>query len=101
MNTLDAESLKLPNEPAAVQTLGFISKTSVPRHYFMDDTFVLLGEPASVQCTGAICSLVTAMRNLKQVMELLNKGGFAGFRAGRAACSALLRVDIPCGLQVL
>lgn len=82
VNTLDAESLKLPNEPAAVQTLGFISKTSVPRHYFMDDTFVLLGEPASVQCTGAICSLVTAMRNLKQVaivrfVRPVNRGAVA------------------------
>lgn len=68
VNTLDADSLKLPPEPAAIKTLGFVANTAVPRHYYMSDTFVVVPEPGSAQCAGAISSLVAALRKLEQVV---------------------------------
>lgn len=67
VNTLDEGSLKLPDEPSSMKTLGFVDASSVPRELYMDDTFVVMPEPGSSQSAGAIASLAKAMRNLNQV----------------------------------
>lgn len=67
MNTVDEGSLKLPEEPPSLKVLGFSPSSTVQRHFYMDDTFVLMPEPGSAQATGAITSLSNAMRNLDQV----------------------------------
>lgn len=64
---MDEGSLKLPDEPASLKTLGFVNASSAPRQLYMDDTFVVMPEPGSGQSAGAIANLVGAMRNLKQV----------------------------------
>ncbi|CAN0483200.1 unnamed protein product, partial [Ectocarpus sp. 8 AP-2014] len=67
VNSVDEGSLKLPDEPPSLKVLGFTPSSSVERHFYMDDTFVLLPEPGSGQAAGAISSLSSAMRNLDQV----------------------------------
>ena len=68
MNTVDEDLLKLPTEPPSLKVLGFVPSSTIARHLYMDDTFVLLPEPGSGQAMGAITSLARAMRNLDQVM---------------------------------
>lgn len=67
MGPIDEGMLKLPEENASLKCLGFVPAASVSRHYFMDDTFVVVAEPTSAQSNGSVTSLVQAMRNLGQV----------------------------------
>ncbi|CAM9646007.1 unnamed protein product, partial [Hapterophycus canaliculatus] len=67
VNTVDEVSLKLPDEPPSLKLLGFAPSSAVRRHFYMDDTFVIVPEPGSAQAAGAIDSLSRAMRNLGQV----------------------------------
>lgn len=72
VNTVDEDSLKLPAEPPSIKILGFVPSSTIARHLYMDDTFVLLPEPGSKQALGAISSLTRAMRNLDQVLYFLS-----------------------------
>lgn len=67
VNTVDEGSLKLPEEPPSLKIIGSAPASTVRRHFYMDDTFVLVPEPGSRQAAGAISSLSSAMRNLDHV----------------------------------
>ena len=67
VGSLDEGSLKLPEEGPSLKVLGFVAASSVPRHIFMDETYVVVAEPESAQSAGAVSSLVRAMKNLNQV----------------------------------
>lgn len=64
---MDKGSLTLPDEGPSLKVLGFVPSSSVSRHLYMNETFVVMAEPGSKQATGAVSSLVRAMENLDQV----------------------------------
>eukprot|EP00752_Nemacystus_decipiens_P011639 g10334.t1 len=68
VNSVDEGSLKLPEEPPSLKVIGSAHSSTVRRHFYMDDTFVLLPEPGSGQAAGAIGSLSSALRNLDHVL---------------------------------
>lgn len=85
MNAVDEDSLKLPAEPPSIKILGFVPSSTIARHLYMDDTFVLLPEPGSKQALGAITSLARAMRNLDQVLSVF-------LFVAAALCCSLVRI---------
>eukprot|EP00903_Cladosiphon_okamuranus_P012111 g11364.t1 len=68
VNAVDEVSLKLPEEPPSLKVIGSTPSSTVRRHFYVDDTFVVVPEPGSGQAAGAIGSLTGALRNLGQVL---------------------------------
>lgn len=66
ISTAEQETLKFKPEKG-VKLLGFTDASNIPRHYYMKDTSIIIGEPGNTKAILAVSAVARAMEETKKV----------------------------------